>query len=138
MAEREEQERILTYRILESRLDGLLKQRDLVLNKIAEIQSTLSTIDEVEKKNGDILIPIGGEAYTHGKLLEKKTFIVEIGANVALEKNVEEAKTILNKRQEELMKAVNDLQKEIQKVSFTLQQLAMQIQQPTTEETKAG
>lgn len=128
MAEKELQEKMLTYRLLEARLDGFLKQRDLVLNKLGEMQLTLSTIEEASEKDSEILIPIGSEAYAYGKLTNQKTFIVEIGAGVALEKNLEDAKTILNKRLNELSSAVTDLQSEIQKVSLTMQRLAPEIE----------
>ena len=127
MTKQELQERVLAYRLLEARLDGLLKQRDLVLNKISEIQSTFVTLDEVEKKPETILIPLGSEAYAHGNVADGK-IIVEIGAGVALEKSLSEAKEILNKRKSELNSAFLDLQREITRTSQTMQRLGPEIE----------
>jgi prefoldin alpha subunit len=142
MVEKKElQEKILTYRILEARLDGLLKQRDMVVSKLIEIQTTLASIDEIEKSKEEILFPIGSEAYTFGKVIDKKKMIVEIGANVALEKTVEEGRQTLNKRKEEMENALNALQKDIAQISAGLEQLGPEIEEMAKameKETKAG
>lgn len=137
MVEKELQEKLFTYRILEARLDGLVKQRDMLLNKIVEIRQTIEGIDEMEKSKNEILFPIGSEAYVAGKASDKKNLIVEIGANVALKKNVEDAKEILKKRINEINSTINELQKEIIKTSGTLQQLGPEIEF-LVEKSKAG
>ena len=127
MADKDLQEKVYMYRLLEARLDGLLKQRDLVLNKISEIQSTIITLDEVEKKPETILIPLGSEAYAHGNVIAEK-IIVEIGAGVALEKTLPDAKVILNNRKSELNSAFADLQKEVMRTSQMMQRLGPEIE----------
>jgi len=126
--EKELQEKMLTYRILEARLESLLKQRDMVASKLLEIQTTLASMNEIEKSNEEILFPIGAEAYTFGKVIDKKKFIVDIGANVALEKTAEEGKQILNKRKEEMENVLNSMQTDIAQISSTLEVLGPEIQ----------
>lgn len=138
MSERELQEKIVTYRILESRLDALIRQRDLLAKKIIEIQSTLASIDEIEKSKEGILFPIGGEAYTTGKVIDKEKLIVEIGANVALEKTVVEGKETLNKRRSELESALGEIQKEILRISAAIDQLGPEIQELSQKLQQAG
>jgi len=139
MVERKElQEKILTYRILEARLDSLLKQRDILASKLVEIQTTLQSIDEIEKSKEEILVPIGSEAYTFGRITDKKKLIVEIGANVALEKTVEEGKEILNKRKAEMGNALNSIQKSILEISSNLEQLGPEIQELAGELEKTS
>jgi prefoldin alpha subunit len=132
MAEQKElQEKILTYRILEARLDSLLKQRDMLASKLVEIQNTLASVDEIEKSKEEILFPIGAEAYTFGKVVDKEKMIVEIGANVALEKTVEEGKQILSKRKTEMENALNSMQKGVMEISAAMEQLGPEIQELT-------
>jgi prefoldin alpha subunit len=125
--QKELQEKILTYRILEARFDSLLKQRDMIANKLVEIQSTLASIDEIEKSE-EILFPIGAEAYTPGKITDKKKLIVEIGASIAMEKTIEEGKEILNKRKTELENSLNNMQKDMIEISNAMSMLAPEIQ----------
>jgi prefoldin alpha subunit len=138
MAERKEmQEKILTYRILENRLDSFLKQREMVVSKLIEIQNTLSSMDEIEKSKEEILFPIGAEAYAFGKVVDKKRVMVDIGANVILEKTVEEGKQILEKRKAEIENDLNEMQREIAEMSAALEQLGLEIQE-TPEDSEAG
>lgn len=118
----------MTYRILESRLDSMLKQRELIANKIVEIQTTLESVDEIQNSKEEILFPVGSEAYTFGKATEKGKIIVEIGANVALEKTVDEGKQILLRRQKELENVLQEMQKNISGISTTMLKLQTEIQ----------
>ena len=134
MAERKEmQEKILTYRILENRLDSFLKQREMVVSKLIEIQNTLSSMDEIEKSKEDILFPIGAEAYAFGKVVDKKRVMVDIGANVILEKTVEEGKQILEKRKVEIETGLGEIQREAAEMSAALEQLGPEIQNMNEE-----
>jgi prefoldin alpha subunit len=139
MEKRELQEKIFTYRLLESRLDGLLKQRDMLISKMAEIQTTLNSIDEIQKSKEEVLFPLGSEAYAFGKVADKKKMVVEVGANVALEKTPEEGKEILKKRIEEIGKGLNSIQQGIIETSSALDQLGPQIQENIEkEQSQAG
>src|SRR3990172_2410421 len=127
--QKELQEKVLAYRILEGRMEGLLKQREMLAGKIVEMHITLDTIDEIEKSKEDILFPIGGEAYTFGKVVDKDRLIVEVGAGVALEKNLAEARDILGGRKEEMENALTTIQRNMQEISDSMQFLEPQIQQ---------
>ena len=138
MAEKELQEKVVAYRLLESRLEGLIKQRQVVASKLIEIETTSNSIDEIEKSE-DVLFPIGAEAYAFGKVMDKKKMIVEIGANVAIEKTVEGAKEVMNERKKDITAALEDIQKDIDKTSSMLEQLATDIQTYSGEtEAEAG
>ncbi len=128
MGEKELQEKILTYRLFEARLDGLMKQRDMLINKAIELQATLGSIGELDKANVEILFPIGGEAYKAGKAANNGKLIVEIGAGIALEKSTAEGKAILEKRRKEIEGTVNKMQHEILSVSNAINQLGPELQ----------
>ncbi|MEM5794484.1 MAG: prefoldin subunit alpha [Candidatus Aenigmatarchaeota archaeon] len=127
MEEKELQEKIFVYRLLEARLNSLLKERELLIAKIVEIQTTLQSIEEI-KKGEEVLFALGSEAYAFGKLKEKNRIIVEVGSNIALEKNFEDAKKTLEKRRIEMEKTLNEVEKSIVEVSSRLQELAPEIE----------
>jgi len=126
--EKKLQQKLLTYRFLEDRLNGLLRQRDMIADKISEMMSTLESIKEIDSAKDSILFPIGSEAYTFGKILEKDKLIVEIGANIALEKTFKEGKLTLEKRKTELEKALQDIQKEALIVNSSMEMLLPEIE----------
>ncbi len=125
--QKEIEEKVINLRILEAKLNSLLKQREIILNKILEIDSTLSGIDEIQNGDKKILFPIGSGVYIPGKVHEKK-MIVEIGSNIALQKNAEETKNFLKKRKEELQNTLGSIQKEILEVSQLTDTLHEEIQ----------
>ncbi|MEM5843682.1 MAG: prefoldin subunit alpha [Candidatus Aenigmatarchaeota archaeon] len=127
MEKKELQEKILVYRLLEARLNSLLKERELLIAKIVEIQTTLQSIEEI-KKSEEVLFALGSEAYAFGKIKEKDKIIVEVGSNIALEKNFDDAKKTLEKRRVEIEKTLNDAEKEINEISLRLQELAPEIE----------
>jgi prefoldin alpha subunit len=125
--QKELQEKIIVYRILEMKLNSLLRQRDLIASKILEVGGTLAGINEIEK-SGEILFPLGSDAYTFGKITEKNKIIVEIGAGIALEKSIEESKIFLEKRKTELENVLAQTQKDISEISSAMSQLSKEIQ----------
>ena len=131
--ERELEERIVAYRILESRLDGLLKQRDMVVSKMIELDTTLKSMDDIEKSE-EVLFPLGSETYTFGKVIDKKRMIVEIGSGIVLEKTVEEAKETMKKRRSELENILNNVQNEVMQVSSSLDVLGPEIRELSEKE----
>ena len=129
VAEKELQEKMLIYRTLESRLEALTRQRDLVSSKIVEIMSTISSIDEISKNQKDILFKLGSEAFTYGNVTDKNKILVEIGAGIVLEKPPEDGKEILNKRKQEMEIALKDIQNNISQISSAMNQLGPEINQ---------
>lgn len=139
MDKRELQEKVTTYRALESRFGAFIKQRDLFISKLSEIQTTLNSMEEIEKGKEEILFPLGSEAYAFGKVVEKKRMIIEIGAGIALEKTPAEGMEILKKRMEEIEKALNSVLQGIVEASSVLGQLESEIQEEIEkEQAQAG
>ncbi len=128
MTEKEIQDRVVAYRMLEARLSSILKQREMITNKIIEIQTTAESINDIVNSKEEILFPIGSEAYAFGKATEKGKIIVEVGANIALEKTIEEGKKILSERQKELESFLQEIQKNISDMSLSMESLQNEIQ----------
>ena len=121
------QEKILTYRIIEARIESLLKQREALGLKLMEIDTTLNGIDEIEKTEGEALFSLGSETYFFGKVLDKKRMIVEIGADIALEKTFEEGRQILKERKGEIENLIDNLESNVVQLSSGLQEMESQI-----------
>jgi len=124
--EKKLQEKILHYRILESRVDTLNKQLNLILNKIEELEHTKEGLKELEK-NEELNFSLGSEVYIKGKIIDKKKVLVGIGANIFIEKTFEEAIQLLNERKKELEKISQQIQTEIFNILSILQQIESEI-----------
>jgi len=120
------QEKILQYRILESRVETLNKQLNLISAKIEELEHTKNGLEELEKCN-QLNFSLGSEVYVKGEVTDKKKVFVGIGANIFIEKTFEEAIQVLKKRKEELEKIVQQIQSEISNLLSVLQQIGREI-----------
>jgi len=128
--QQELQEKVLAYRLLESRIDGLAKQREFLAGRLVELQTTLESVEEIEKGGEEMqtLFPLGGEAYAFGKVVDKTKMIVEVGAGVAMEKTVGEAKEVLKGRMKDVRDAIVTVQRNMQEAGESLQMLEPEIQ----------
>lgn len=126
--ERALQEKVLAYRVLESKLDTLVKQRDFIVSKIVESKTTMVSIDEIKKGKNDIIFPLGSSAYATAKSVSKDKILAEVGGGVVMEKTPEDAKKLLNRRVVDLQSALSTLNKEVNKVSSAMEELAPEIQ----------
>lgn len=123
--EKELQEKIITHKIIEARVESLLSQRELLMRSLEEMEETMKGLEEMEVEN-DLLISIGSETYLPCKISEKKV-LVEIGANVALEKTFDEGKEILRKRKEKIEASLQKIEKIIEQLSSNLLKLNEEI-----------
>jgi len=92
-----------------------------------EIEESIKGIEELKKKGEDVLFSLGSQTYIPCKIIEKDKIIVEVGANVAIEKSLEEGKQILQKRKEEIEKAVEEIENTINQLSAGLKDLGEEI-----------
>jgi prefoldin alpha subunit len=111
-------------RVLEASLESMMKQREMIIGRIAEIDATIAGIEEASKAKGEVLFHIGGEAFMQAKPSTDGKIIVMIGADVALEKTPEEAKKVLEERKAEAGKIMMQIQKEIENSTRELEELA--------------
>lgn len=128
--EKKVQEKLLAYRALESRLSALANQQNMFASKILEIQSTIESINEIDKgkETKDILFPLGSAAYVKGTVADKNKMVVEVGSGVALEKTAEQGKAILEKRKKEIESAMDVLQKDMQSIASTMRKIEVDTQ----------
>jgi prefoldin alpha subunit len=137
-SEKELQEKVIAYRIIESRIESMLRQREALVNKLMEIETTLRSIEEVERTDEELLFSPGSEVHFIGKVTDRKKVIVEIGANTALEKTFEEGKEILKKRKAEIENLVVNIEKNLLHLSSGLQELESQLNEMAEMGKEAG
>ncbi|MEM5854784.1 MAG: prefoldin subunit alpha [Candidatus Aenigmatarchaeota archaeon] len=135
--ERELQEKIMIHRLIEAKIESLLKQREALIKSLMEIEESINGIEELKNKGDDVLFSLGSQTYIPCKIVEKDKIIVEVGANVAIEKSLEEGKQILQKRKEELSQSIANIEAAINQFSSGLKELREEIRK-MMEERKAG
>jgi prefoldin alpha subunit len=91
---------------------------------LAELRVSTMTLEglEKEKKGSQLFVPIGGGSYVKAKLETSETVVVDVGADVAVEKSVKETKEELESRIAELEKTREALGNQFNQVVERIQQ----------------
>lgn len=94
------------FQQLQYQADALSQQLDMVSASIAESDKAINTIAGFEgvEDGHEILIPIGLGTNIMAKLSKPDYVIMEIGAGISMEKDMDNAKKSLENRKEELTK----------------------------------
>lgn len=119
------QEKVVQYQILQNRIEGLMKRRELLLAKMIEIETTINSMEEI--KEGDVLLTLGSGIHIPGVLKKTEKVIAELGANVAIEEDTEKIKNILEKRKKVLENGLRTIGEEIIRLNDKLISLEPEI-----------
>ena len=98
------------------------------LNEIKVSSITLEGLEK-EKKGAQLFVPVGGGSYVKAKLETKDTVVVGIGADVAIERSLKEAKVELEARIGELEKTRETMEKQFDQVVERIQQNRAQMEE---------
>jgi prefoldin alpha subunit len=105
-------------RYLEQTAETLQQRIGMVNAAITDLTYANMTLDGIaaEKKNAEMLVPIGGSSYVKVKLADTNKVIVGLGASVSVEKTLDEAKATLKERLDELEKTMTSAQQQFSQV----------------------
>lgn len=106
-------------RYLEQTAETLQQRIGMVNAAITDLTYATMTLDGIaeEKKNVEMLVPIGGSSYVKVKLADSDKIIVGMGAGVSVEKTLAEAKATLKERLDELEKTMTSAQQQFTQVA---------------------
>ena len=102
---------VVELRMLERTAEALQSRVNLVNAALTELRVSSITLEglEKEKKDAQLFVPIGGGSYIKARLGSADKVVVGIGADVALERTMKEAKENLGNRIAELEKTRTSL-----------------------------
>ena len=112
MENQEAQKIAQVYYFLEARLSVLLKNREILINKIIEIEKTIESLKGLKKGN-DFILPIGSGTFVFSEKISKEHVLVDIGSNIFVEKSLEDAIKVLGERKSRIEDMVSSLENEI-------------------------
>lgn len=105
-------------RFLEQTAEAIQSRINAVNAVITDLTYARMTLDglEKEKENAELLVPIGGNSYIKAKIENPDKVTVGIGAGVSVEKTLQEAKDMIDKRLENLEKTSTSLQQQLSQI----------------------
>jgi prefoldin alpha subunit len=121
---------IVELQVLQGTVENLQSRIGLTNAAINDLQIAAETIEGLkeEKEGSQLLVPIGGGSYLKAKVEDSERLIVGLGANIAAEKSVGEAKDGFETRILRLEKMRNGLQKQLEETFTRVNNTRNQIQ----------
>ena len=122
-------------RILEGTAEALQSRINLVNAAFAELNMAKRTLEGVGKENPDapVFVPIGGGSYIKAKITDVDKVVYGVGAGVAIEKSLEEAKRGVDERISELERTRKSLEQQLSQVISRIQENQDRLQELTAE-----
>ncbi|MBC7086174.1 MAG: prefoldin subunit alpha [Methanomethylovorans sp.] len=114
---------LIQHREYQRRAEALQQQISMVSLSAQDCLRAINTIEELEKEKAgsQAMVPIGSGSFIYAKLDVLDRVVVNVGAGISIEKPVDDAKEILQRRK-------NELEKILDKMNTTLAQLAQGMQ----------
>ncbi|MEM2926355.1 MAG: prefoldin subunit alpha [Candidatus Bathyarchaeia archaeon] len=122
--EEEELRRLLIEsEILEGTLNTLRQRLSLIEASITESRMAAETLQGIksEKKGAEVLVPIGGGSFIKARIEDNERVIVGIGADVSVEKTIDEAIKDFEDRLGDLEKTRQSVEQQFLQVSQRLE-----------------
>lgn len=126
---------VVELRILEGTAEALQSRISLVNAALTELRVANMTLDGLgkEKKEAPLVVPIGGGSFIEATLRGADKIIVGVGAGVAIEKTIKEAKENLGNRLSNLEKTKTSLQQQLTQVADRIGGQRAQLEETTAK-----
>lgn len=118
------QTKVMQIRYLEEYLEDLSNRENVAMSTLNDVQNAEDTIEELTKgKNLESMVYIGGGMYAPSTMGVTEKVLVNVGQNIVIEKNLENAQIFLQEKKSEIRSALNELGQQKQQATYTLQRL---------------
>lgn len=123
-------ELVAQYSVYSQLLEEVKRRVDLLNASLSEIVSAKSTLNELTAvdEGEELLVPVGAGVLVRAKLASKSSVLATIGANLMVEKSVEDAKKFLDEREQRVKEALQKSVAEYQALVNKVRELEQRIQ----------
>lgn len=130
LTQKQLQELSVRYQQYQSQAESIAQQMNMVQLTIRDVDTALVTIEALKDQPAgkEIMVPIGFGTMVKATLTDTSKVVIGIGAGVSVEKKLEDAKALLEKRKEELTKYHERLNNTIAKLAQEMQNIQKLVQ----------
>jgi|TARA_B100002003_G_C13988323_1_gene477664 prefoldin alpha subunit len=128
--EKKAQELYMELNMINQQIQEYQKQIQQFEETIQEVRESKKSLDEISvlEEGKEILLPIVSGIFAKAEIKNTKEFIVNVGANTAVEKPVDDVKKLLDKQLEEIQKTQNNFVDNLQKLTVQSQKLKKEME----------
>jgi len=123
------QKKMVQFQIMEANLKALQEKTEEITQRVAEIESTRSAIEELKCiKPTSALIPLGSGNFVSGKIENTEEVIVGIGSGVAIKKKREDALAILDNTLKEFNKNLDGMRDQMTTIALGMERIQQDLE----------
>jgi prefoldin alpha subunit len=118
------------YRELNNQIADLKEKADYITNVIQTLSETKKAIEDIKTAdpNQDIILPLGNSTYIKARIVDPNVFLMAIGTNILVEKNAEDSLEHLRKLEKEQNNALTIIQTRINQLSEQMEQIRPELE----------
>ncbi len=108
---------------------------ELLNASLDEMKQTLESLEELKsaEPGTETLIPLGSGSFIRSSLKQNDRVIIGVGSDISIEKDVDEAKAIVDKRVQRMEEATQRTQEQLEEISGRLEDLTPKWQELYSE-----
>lgn len=137
MTEQEEkvQKLYIEFQLLNQQIQQLEKQNEALNNNLMELIMTSQSLDDLKdvKEKTEILVPVSAGIHAKAEIKDVKSFVVNVGANVALVKDLKSTKEIIKNQIVEIRELQESLAEQLQERVAKASSMEQEINQIASE-----
>jgi len=118
--EKKLQEKYIEMKTIEQQMTEIQKQAQVVEQQLMELISSTQSLEDFKKTNkGDeILVPINSGIFAKAGLKDNKEFLVNVGADTVVTKDIDSTKKLMEKQVEEMRELHTKINMQMQKLAL--------------------
>ena len=130
MSEEQAQQLLQQMQMLENMFAELSQKENSIVNIIRDANSAIKSIQELKANpDSESLVPIGMGTFIKTKPMSDEKIVVNVGADVAIEKDHDSALNYLESKIKELEVALQETNSQRQQIAANIEQGKQQMQQ---------
>ena len=128
--EKKAQELYMQFQMLDQHIKQLQRQLEAVTSQLVELSMTGSSLDEFKSLSAgkEIFVPLSSGIFAKASIKDTSELLVNVGANVAVKKDVASTKSLIQSQMEEVKKIQKQMIDDLEKMTSHAAHLEMQLQ----------
>ena len=128
--EKKAQEMYMEFQVIEQHIKQMQSQLEMVTGQLIELNATSGSLDEFKKisPGKEIFVPLSSGIFAKASIKDTSELLVNIGANVAVKKDVDSTKKLIQSQIEEVKSMQARIINELEKLTSHASQLEMKLQ----------
>lgn len=114
------QEKYMEMKMIEEQMKEIHKQAQVVEQQLMELMATTQSLEDFKKtdKGDEVLVPISSGIFAKAELKDNKEFLVNVGADTVVVKDIDSTKRLMEKQVEEMRELHAKINMQMQKIAL--------------------